>query len=150
MGWYARWGILATLLLPVMVRGDDDKKDNGLEGTWKFVSLESDGEMAPPTVIEKWRWVIRDGEIHMGDAAQGEQKSSYKLDETKKPKTIDMTALDGDQKGKTLKCIYQLDGEILKICLPEGKQANEEQSRPTEFDGGKGRSLIVLERVKDK
>lgn len=148
MGSYARWVILATLLLPTTARGDDNKEVKGLEGTWRFVSLESDGEKAPPTVIEKWRWVIRDGEIHMGDPALGDQKSSFKLDESKKPKAIDMTALDGKAKGKTLKCIYRLDGEILKICVPEGRLATNDRSRPTEFEGGKGQSLIVLERVK--
>jgi uncharacterized protein (TIGR03067 family) len=149
MSWYVRWGILTTLLLPVMARGDDTKAQ-GIEGTWKVVSLDSDGEAAPPTVIEKWRWVIRDGKIQSGEPAQDDQRSSYKLDERTEPKAMDMTLLGGKRKGKTFKCIYKTDGETLTICIPEGKRASEDESRPTEFDGGEGKSLIMLKRVKEK
>lgn len=150
MRWYVRWGILTTLLLPVMARGDDANKGKGIDGTWKFVSLESDGESAPAAVIEKWRWVIQDGKMHMGDPNQDDQKASCKLDESKEPKAMDMTVLGGKKKGKTFKCIYKLDGETLTVCIPEGRQASEDETRPTEFAGGKGKSLITLKRVKEK
>ena len=56
------------------------------------------------------------------------------------PKGIDMTA-DLRSVGEECisECIYKLEGERLTICFPE---------RPKEFASGKGRSTIVMERLK--
>jgi RNA polymerase sigma-70 factor (ECF subfamily) len=151
MSWRAQCCILAVLpaLASLAMAGDaSDEEVKKFEGTWKFVSLESDGQEAPADVIATWRWVFRGKEITMGDPAQGGAKASFTVDPSQSPRALDMTALDGNEKGKMFKCIYELKGEHLKICLPEGKQAEADRPRPEEFGGGKGLSLIVLERIK--
>ena len=70
------------------------------------------------------------------------KKADYKLNPAAKPKEIDIMP-DGDA-NKTMKAIYQLDGDTLKICLPAG------DDRPTEVTGAKGskNKLMVLQRAK--
>lgn len=59
---------------------------------------------------------------------------------------LDTEVTAGDQKGKTIQGIYEIDGDTLRVCvvLP-GKG-----ERPTEFSGkgGSGCNLTVYERQK--
>ena len=65
---------------------------------------------------------------------------TFTLDSTKKPKAIDV-----DMDGTPGVGIYSLEGDTLKICHSEGKDA-----RPTEFATKEGtkNSLLVLKRAK--
>jgi uncharacterized protein (TIGR03067 family) len=144
-------GIVLTALASTSLADEAaEEESRKLEGTWKFVSLMSDGQEAPKEVIEKWRWSVRGDEITWGDPIQGETKTSFKIDPSKSPKAIEITALDGKTKGKSLQGIYRFEGERLTVCLPEGRQAEEGRTRPEEFGGGQGMSLFVLERIEDK
>ena len=136
---------LTALALPSLADEAADKEARRLDGTWRFLSLESDGDKAPREVIQEWRWVIRDGVLTI----PGEGKSSLEVDPSKTPKALDMTSLEGKSKGKSFQCIYKIDAGRLTICFPEGRQDSQDKTRPKEFDGGKGRSLIVLERIED-
>jgi uncharacterized protein (TIGR03067 family) len=151
-------GLLVAVALAVPTampaRADDDASKGEakkFEGSWKFVSLESDGATAPADVIETWRWSVKGDEITWSDPKKEERtKTSFKIVPDKEPKAVDITALDGPRKGKTFRCIYKFEKDRLTICLPEGKQDEEDRPRPEAFEGGKGFSLIVLERVEEK
>ena len=70
---------------------------------------------------------------------------TFKVDPTKKPKTIDVTFTDGPEKGKIALGIYELEGDTYKVITdPAGK------SRPAEFaiKPGSGYVLQVLKREK--
>ena len=69
------------------------------------------------------------------------------MDPAKKPKEIDVTGDEGPNKGKTMKGIYQLEKDKLKICLCEDRNNNQ---RPTEFkvNADSGHTLVTLERAK--
>src|SRR5687767_3386897 len=108
-----------------------DKEAKKLDGTWRFLSLMSDGREAPKEAIQKWRWVIRDKVLTIA----GGGKYSLEIDPSKSPKALDMTRLDGDAKGKTFRCIYKLEEGRLTICFPKGKQDTGDKARPREFDG---------------
>jgi uncharacterized protein (TIGR03067 family) len=104
--------------------------------------------------IKSTKWVVTADKITFAMPGQEDQNASYKLDPTKKPKEIDLTPLDGpaNEKGKTGRAIYSLDGDVLKICMPGSLATGE---RPTELatkEGGKT-SLFIFKRVtanKDK
>ncbi len=137
---------LTALAIPSLADEAADTEARRLDGTWKFISLESDGDKAPEEVIQGWRWVIRDGVLTI----PGEGQSSLEVAPSKTPKALDMTSLEGKSKGKSFRCIYKLEKDRLTICFPEGKQDSQDKTRPKEFDGGKGRSLIILERIEDE
>ncbi len=75
-------------------------------------------------------------------------KSDLKVDETKEPRSIDLTSHpDALGAGRLTPGIYRLDGDRLTICI-DGKRA----ARPTAFgtskDNGDLRMLYELKRIK--
>jgi uncharacterized protein (TIGR03067 family) len=151
---YTRFALGVALLLavtPALDAGDAKeeavKKDRKrYEGTWQVVSLEVDGNKASEedakniTVINEvdGKWAI---EVEGKVAAKG----TSEIDPTKKPKTVDLTMTEGDDKGKTFLGIYEFADDTCTVCLaPAGKD------RPTEFAAraGSGHILAVLKRAK--
>jgi uncharacterized protein (TIGR03067 family) len=81
-------------------------------------------------------------EIKLGELAM---KGSYKVDETKKPKTLDVT-MEG---GEKIIGIYELLGDKVKFCMTLDEKGTQ---RPKEFasTAGSGYKLVVLKRAKDE
>jgi uncharacterized protein (TIGR03067 family) len=71
---------------------------------------------------------------------------TFTIDPTKKPKHIDITA-KGLNNGMTVKAIYELNGDQLKICMDPTSQ-----DRPKEFKSKENSPLgvMILQRVKKK
>ncbi len=71
------------------------------------------------------------------------RQSCYKLDPKADPKVIEVTPLDGPAKGKTLRGLYALDGDRLKLCLQNGNGP-----APTAFatKSDSGLRLLTLKR----
>jgi len=74
------------------------------------------------------------------------ERSSFKLDQTKTPKTIDIGHSEDDKKDSR-QGIYELDGDHFKICY----NRDENGKRPTTFESkvGTGLMLGVLKRDKN-
>lgn len=120
-----------------------------LQGIWKIVSMESDGTKISQNDLaavpsEQTRIRI-DGDKWISKATGKEETSSFRLDATKTPRTIDIKASDG--KFEQL-AIYQLEGDDLKICYC----GVEKQERPTQFAAKRGSPtmLYVYKRVGTK
>jgi uncharacterized protein (TIGR03067 family) len=142
-------GVLLVLASAALASGADDKKDNAaneelrkFEGTWALVSLEIDGKPAERPFDKV---VIKDDKatFSLGDKVIVEV--TFSVDPTKNPKTMDATTTSGPDKGKKTFCIYELDGDNLKVCMPEGEQ------RPKELSAKEGSkcSLFVWKRMKN-
>jgi uncharacterized protein (TIGR03067 family) len=113
----------------------------GLEGDWAVVAMRGENESATPTELKGMRWSVKGNEIMGFDPDGSSGKMAFKLDETKNPHWIDISALDGNRKGETDAGIYSVDGQQLHICLAEiGK------SRPGEFRAGPDSWIMELER----
>jgi uncharacterized protein (TIGR03067 family) len=114
------------------------------EGTWKFVSVEVEGDEVPEERFADDRLVIK-GRQFRSSAGGKTNHGVFKIDPTAKPKTIDLTFTDGPGKDQTQKGIYELEGDTQKICfsLPG-------RPRPTEFVSKADSRLMiqVLEREK--
>jgi uncharacterized protein (TIGR03067 family) len=79
---------------------------------------------------------------------QGDQiivEATVKLDPTKKRKTTDVTFTEGENKGKTVLGIYEIEGDTFRAC-----HARPGDERPTEFSAkaGSGHVFIVYKREK--
>ena len=131
----------------------DDAKDEAIkmdrkriEGTWRIVALEVNGNKAKEEDAKKltvvngpdgtWSVRFEDKEISKGTSS---------FDPTQKPKTIDFTPTEGDARGKLHLGIYELGKDARRLCFaPSG------QERPTEFsaEAGSGHVLVTFRRVK--
>src|SRR3954451_3320507 len=137
--------------------GADDKKDDGkdgkaevekdlktFQGTWTVESVEVGGQKRPPDQLEGIT-ITFEGErstVKKGDEVL--ESATQQLDPSKSPKTLDATLASGPHKGEVVLCIYEIDGDTLKVCFdPEGKK------RPAEFKADSGtQTLVVHKRVK--
>lgn len=140
-----------TFLAANVLAADDNAKEQAIkkdrkamEGTWRAVSLEVNGNKAAENDARKivvinhadgtWTLKVDDKEI---------SKGTNKIDPTKKPKTIDFTPTEGEGKSKDFLGIYEQGKKGRKLCFVEsGKE------RPTEFSSpvGSERIFVVFER----
>jgi uncharacterized protein (TIGR03067 family) len=138
-------GVTAFLVAADPPKEDAAKKDlESIQGTWKIVMLEADGEQAPAEIVATVKLVFKDDKLTFTPGEPGFTNYTYKLDPTAKPANFDMTHTDGANKGKTQKGIYSLAGDSLKICFGQADQ------RPKEFTAkaNSGQAMYVLKREK--
>lgn len=138
----------ALVLVTFTARADEEaaKKDlKALEGTWKVVAAEHDGD--PLDRIVGGVMVIKENNFHVKTKGGTELKGDLILSPTKKPKHIDYVHQDGPLKDKKWEGIYELKGDTLKICYAE---ADSEKERPTEFKTLKNSKLLYLELSREK
>ena len=141
--------VVLVLVLPVLAvlgQGKDDPKKDAerLEGTWLVVESERNGQKQPEEQTKKLKMIFnKDRYIIQVD--ENTKEATFTIDPTKKPKTIDVVPLDGEDKGKTIPGIYMLDGDKLKLCF-----ADKTPDRPKEFTGKADSKaiLFVLQKAK--
>jgi uncharacterized protein (TIGR03067 family) len=131
--------VLAAMLVAGRGLGDDKAKSDRelLQGTWKAVSGERDGEKMSEAQLKNWE------EMHFKDdtfTREGSEKKegTFALDPQKDPKEIDLNLTVKGQ-AATWPGVYELKGDTLKLALKAG--------RPTALES-KGGVLIVFERKK--
>jgi RNA polymerase sigma factor (sigma-70 family) len=144
-------GGLAYHGLAVEPPAKDDKKADkpkddreAILGSWKAVSFEMNGKKDPDEkgiadLIKTLKCSFTKDK-HVIELFGGAKEYTYKLDPSKNPKAID---LEGDV---SVPAVYSLDGNTLKLCLPNmGKGGGD---RPTEMatKEGDGRLLVLLKR----
>ena len=116
-----------------------------LEGDWKMVSAELDGQN--DARASKMRMVVEDGIATTYYGNTRHEQLRLTVDPGADPKTVDLTPARGG--GKTGLGIYRLseDGNKLEMCYSYDKK------RPRKFTTrpgvGSGRILRVYEREKD-
>jgi uncharacterized protein (TIGR03067 family) len=147
------WLILAAgALIAANVAQDDtaERDVKQLQGTWKTVAMEVEGQKV--VVTGTTATVVIRGDTYTVEypaSPSGEAKVSqmtFKLDAGKTPRAIDFTATVGPDAGKPSRGIYELAGDTLKLCFNPEKGGE----RPTEFATRAGSRVrcITLERQK--
>jgi uncharacterized protein (TIGR03067 family) len=142
---YARMMVIPMLVLLLAADAPQDEavqqEVKKLQGTWKVVSFEVGG-MDQTAKGPK-------GIIIRGDEFRGLVPNvRFRIDPTKKPKTLDL--IDKDDSKKIFPLIYELKGDELKIVIPlvqAGK--GEKPKRPGSFQTkDKPLALITAKREK--
>ncbi len=141
--------ILATLATADDVKDEAIKKDRKrIEGTWRIVALEVNGNKAKEEDAKKLMVVNRsDGTWSLLSEGKEIGKGTSIIDPTKKPKCIDFTSSDGEGQRIEFLGIYELGEKTRKMCF-----APSEKDRPTEFASllGSESILVTFEREKGK
>jgi uncharacterized protein (TIGR03067 family) len=134
---------LVVLLCSAVDGGTND--DKNIQGNWAPTSAEIGGKKLPDEFRASMRLVVKDGMYTVTIGKQIDQ-GTVKLNLAAKPKAMDITGAEGPNKGKTMQAIYELDGDILRICYDvSGK------GRPTEFrtEMGTPHFLVTYQRQKE-
>jgi len=139
-------GLAICALVAADAAQDAVKKELGqLQGEWTLVSGERDGQDLPEDIVKNATRNFKGDEATVTLNGQVILKAKITLDPSKKPKTLDYAVSEGEAQGQTIKSIYELDGDKLKVCssAPGGE-------RPKEFNtkDGNGQTLSVWKRAK--
>jgi len=148
-------GLLVMGVLLTAIASADDATDEAIkkdrkqiEGTWRVVALEVNGNKAKEEDAKKLTVINgSDGTWSLHDEEKEISKGTSSIDPTKKPKTIDFTPTEGAGTGNQYLGIYELGQKTRKMCFaPPGK------GRPTEFSSmpGSEHILVTFEREKAK
>jgi uncharacterized protein (TIGR03067 family) len=117
-----------------------------LEGEWSMESGEANGQALPPDLVKTGKRAVKGDETTVSIGDRVYMKAKFTIDPGKKPKQIDYTVTnEGPNKGKTVKGIYELDGDKVKFCF-----GGPDKDRPTDFSApaDSGRTYSVWKRVK--
>src|SRR5436309_2644985 len=108
-----------TMLLPItagdgftqgkQVATDQDK----LQGTWIVVSAEKDGQADER---RKGAKVTYKGDTFTRIMPAGNANGTFKLDSLSKPAAMEITYLEGPEKGQIWTGIYAVEGDALRLC----------------------------------
>jgi uncharacterized protein (TIGR03067 family) len=136
-----------AVLLLLAADDKDTKKDaDQLQGTWDVVSLEVGGQKAPADGLERFRLTIKGDKMSHKAADDGQtEETTFVLDPTKKPKTIDMTLKKGGDAGKIILGIYAIEGDTLKLCM---NQPSLERPKDFASKAETRVALVILKRAK--
>jgi uncharacterized protein (TIGR03067 family) len=136
---------VGLILAATAPKEDDAKKDlEKWQGTWTLVGAEEKGQKASDEDLKKVpvTLTIKDEKftIKFGDQMM---EGAFKIYPDKKPKAYDAKGTDADGKTHESIGIYEIDGDMLKVCFVEaGKE------RPKEFktEAGSEASLHTYKR----
>lgn len=109
-----------------------------LQGTWLPTAAELSENPLDEATLKTMKLVIEEDKYAITVGISPFDKGTIKIDPAAQPKTMDIIGTDGPNKGKSFLAIYELNGDILRICYDlTGKV------RPTEFKTRKGELLFL-------
>jgi len=147
-----RFHILILLAAGFLIAADIPKEDAArkdqekLQGVWKGLTGEHNGDKLKDADVEMIRLTFKEDKLSARSPdGQVKEVATYKLDPGKKPPALDLVLKEGPDKDKTALGIYQLDGDMLKLCI-----AKPGKDRPAEFatKPDSDTALMVLKREK--
>lgn len=116
--------LCAVLLLPLSFSRAGDRPataDRELEGTWEAVSFVRDGK-EEPQAPGKVLLTFRGNAMTLG-AGGAALKATARADATKTPRWIDLAYENGPERGKTVRGVYEVRGDTLRICHGDADKA---------------------------
>jgi uncharacterized protein (TIGR03067 family) len=136
---------MAGLVTVALADKDDNlkKEKDALQGKWLILSVERDGKS-----VDTWTDGTRvmEGDNYTMTTKKGDTfKGTFALDPSKTPKAIDFKPSGGQYKDKTLRGIYEIDGDMLKVCFAE-----PDKERPAEFNSKAGSGWTLATHKKQK
>ena len=111
-----------------------------LQGTWIFTSQNGQDMSGGPEVSV----TITDNKYAQTIAGEVAERGTFKLDESKKPMTMDLTILEGQSAGKSQVGIFELTETKMTVKLADAG----ETTRPTNFNQEDGFFLITMAKKK--
>ena len=95
-----------------------------LQGVWNVIKMEAGGKQAPAANIKGAHFLIKGDKISI--SGKVEDLRRYRIDAVR-PKEIDLFGAPGNEFSKG---IYEIDGDMLKLCFSQSTK----EDRPKNFD----------------
>lgn len=117
--------------------------DTSLEGIWRPIRAELDGELAPEMALEKMEMTLRAGRYAVAFGGENRDEGTYLETVVADQTVITLLGTRGTNIGRTIPAIVQLRGDRLRICF------GLDGTVPTEFatTGGARRYLVTYRRL---
>ena len=119
-----------------------------LEGTWRVSAMERDGQKVPEADFKDLRAIVQGTTYTQKKGTETVEKGTFRIDVSRKPYGITITPTQGEDKGKKMQGIYEIESaDTIRVCgAAPGKE------RPTDFSAktGSGRTLVTYKRVQSK
>jgi uncharacterized protein (TIGR03067 family) len=132
--------------------GDADADKKALQGTWQTVTSEMDGEKTPEDEVKEYQVVFAGDKLSILKSGDVFMAGTFTVDTGPKPRHIDLklekNEPNPDDVGKTLRGIYEAEGDTLKWCFALSADAE----RPKAFATTSGSQSVnaALKREKEK
>jgi uncharacterized protein (TIGR03067 family) len=140
--------LAAGFVLTANTSADDSTKDDkkAFEGTWSLVSVEINMQPLEMDKLKGAKLVIK-GASYSFMLGKTRLELTYEINPTKEPKHLDLTIVQGLEKGQTYHAIYKLEGNRLTIC----RHTEPGKARPSTFatEPASGLMLTVWQRDKN-
>jgi uncharacterized protein (TIGR03067 family) len=146
-----RPAILCALLAlsPALAIDDSDLEDKArLQGTWKVVRVEEDGEAIPADALADQVLVFEGDKYFVKVEDEVVEEGTFVLRSDTSPRQIDLKIVKGDDAGSTQLGLYKFDGEKLVAAFARAGA----KERPGQFKtAGEGAAALAttLERRSD-
>lgn len=139
-------GLLALFAIFNTSTTAGDKNASKLDGTWVEVAYENFGKVSEIPKAEQGTHTFAQGMLKIKVLAlKLDKEGTYAVDDTRKPKHLDLTYKIGD-KLQTMQCIYEVSGDTLRIAQPS---AGPKGARPTEMKSGTQAQIKMFKRHKE-
>ena len=114
-----------------------------LQGSGSVTSLEMEGQVMPASLLANAKIEVK-GNRFTSLGMGAEYEGTLALDPSANPRQLNMKFDVGPEKGNTNLCIYEILGDVWKMCI-----ATRGSVRPSTFAStpGSGFALEVLQRV---
>lgn len=90
--------------------------DSDVQGIWRPVRAELDGEMAPDMALVKMQMTFRAGGYLVEFGGQHVDQGSYTATDTAGHIVLLLTGVKGTNAGRAIPAIAQLRGDRLRVC----------------------------------
>ncbi len=119
-------------------RADVEKELKKFQGVWTFESVEAGGKKQPADDLKDMTLTFAGDKYTVKNGNDVIQVGTVKLNPSGSPRTMDVTIVDGLNKGAVMLGIYEIDGDTLRVCFDE-----EGKKRPTEFKSAPGSATFI-------
>ena len=131
----------------------DNSSPKSIKRSWRerqqALIARHNGQKVAADQVEQMQILIKADKLEIKPDGKG-RKTTFRLDSSRTPKTIDLTPLDGDRKGRHYTGIYSLQEGTLRLCV--NIWGKDPAQRPTQFktQTGDGYVLLLLRRAQPK
>jgi uncharacterized protein (TIGR03067 family) len=109
-----------------------------LQGVWNVIGAEANGDQVPQEDVTNIVVTITDS-TYTAKLNEGTDHGTFSIDVTAEPKQMDIHPKSGEDEGRTMRAIYEVKGDTLRVCY-----ARQGGPRPSAFDTSGDAGLLLI------